>query len=279
MTESEGRTTSEQVAHQVRRGRRSDLGRAAARIGLGSRAVVYIALAVLVLQLALGDRPDDTDQAGALRELGSQPVGVALLWLLVGGVVCYVLWRLAEVIGGPAGKDDSKRERVLSAIEGLFYVPIAVMAATIAAGDPAGAQQGDAYRSFSATVMQDWPAGRLLVGAVGLVVMLIGGYLGSQGPRRSFCGDLDFDGHRRTERTVVGLGVIGSTARGAVFALAGVLVVAAAVTADPDKAGGVDAALLSVAEQPYGPVVLCLVALGLACFAAFTVGEALWRKV
>jgi hypothetical protein len=38
-----------------------------------------------------------------------------------------------------------------------------------------------------------------------------------------------------------------------VFALAGILVVVAAVTFDPQKARGLDAALRQLAAQPYGP--------------------------
>lgn len=270
---------SDEVVDGVRRGRGSPVGHALARSGMASRAVVYGALAAVVVQLAVGARPDDADQAGALTALGSQPAGIVVLWLLVIGVACYSLWRFTEVVAGPSGGDDTVAERVKAGLEGVAYIPIAVISASIALGDPASAQQGDKYRTLSATVMQDWPAGRWLVGAVGVVVLAVGGYLASEGPRRSFRDDLQFHGNRAAERLVVTLGVIGSTARGVVFALAGILVVAAAVTADPDKAGGVDAALRSVADESYGPALLLVVAAGLASYGAFALGEAKWRAV
>jgi hypothetical protein len=43
-------------------------------------------------------------------------------------------------------------------------------------------------------------------------------------------------------RVVEGLGMIGTVARGLVFALAGALVIDAAVTYQPAKAGGLDTA-------------------------------------
>ncbi len=270
---------SAQVADGVRRGRDSPAGRVTARVGMASRAVVYLSLAVVVGQLAFGPRPDDTDQAGALTALGGQPAGVAVLWLLVVGVACYVLWRFSEVVGGPSSGEDTVPERVKAAVEGLAYVPIAIISGSIAAGHASSAQQGGRYRSLSAHVMQDWSGGRLLVGAIGVAVVALGLYLASEGPRRSFRSDLDFAGNRPAERVVVTAGLVGSTARGLVFALAGVLVVAAAVTADPDKAGGIDAALRSVANESYGPWLLLVVAVGLACYAVFAVGEAVWRKV
>lgn len=270
---------SDDVVDGVRRGRGSPVGHALARSGMASRAVVYGALAAVVVQLAVGARPDDADQAGALTALGSQPAGIVVLWLLVVGVACYSLWRFTEVVAGPSGGDDTFAERAKAGLEGVAYIPIAVISASIALGDSASAQQGDKYRTVSATVMQDWPAGRWLVGAVGVVVLVVGGYLASEGPRRSFREDLQFHGDRTAERIVVTLGVIGSTARGVVFALAGILVIAAAVTADPDKAGGVDAALRSVADESYGPALLLVVAAGLACYAVFAIGEAKYREV
>ncbi|MHA3702418.1 DUF1206 domain-containing protein [Jatrophihabitans sp. YIM 134969] len=273
------RDVSDQVEGQVRRGRRSPVGRALARVGMASRAVVYGALAVVVLQLAFGSQPDDADQAGALTALGQQPAGKFVLWLLVVGVAFYVLWRLSELVAGTSSGERDWKGRLKSGLEGVAYIPIAIISANIAAGDPGKAQQGDKYRTLSARVMQDWPAGRFLVGLVGVVVFGIGAYLASEGPRRSFRDDLEFHGNQQAEKVVVTLGVIGSTARGVVFALAGILVVAAAVTADPDKAGGVDAALRSVADESYGPYLLTVVAIGLLCYAAFAVGDAIWHKL
>ncbi len=74
-------------------------------------------------------------------------------------------------------------------------------------------------------------------------------------------------------------GIIGATTRGSVFALAGVLVVIAAATAAPAKAGGIDSAFRAVAGAPYGRVVLIAGAVGMAAFAVFALAEARWRRV
>ena len=42
-----------------------------------------------------------------------------------------------------------------------------------------------------------------------------------------------------------------------------------ALTYDPEKAGGLDAALDTVRQQPFGTVLLVVMALGIACFGAF----------
>ena len=68
-------------------------------------------------------------------------------------------------------------------------------------------------------------------------------------------------------------------ARGLVFALAGVLVIEAAVTHRASQAGGIDKALLTLRNQPFGQVLLILAALGLIIFGIYGLCEARWRKV
>jgi hypothetical protein len=77
----------------------------------------------------------------------------------------------------------------------------------------------------------------------------------------------------RTRRLVEWLGVIGTAARGAVFALVGVLVLQAAITYQPAKAGGIDKALLTLRNQPFGEFLLILAALGLIVFGVYGLCE------
>jgi hypothetical protein len=84
---------------------------------------------------------------------------------------------------------------------------------------------------------------------------------------------------RRERRIVEWLGVIGTVARGVVFALAGALVIDAAVTYSPSKAGGVDKALLTLRDQPFGGFLLGLAAAGLIVFGVYGLCEARWRRV
>jgi len=71
----------------------------------------------------------------------------------------------------------------------------------------------------------------------------------------------------------------GHAINGAVFAFAGILVIDAAVTYQPAKAGGIDKALLTLRNQPFGEFLLILAALGLVIFGVYGLCEARWRKV
>ena len=75
------------------------------------------------------------------------------------------------------------------------------------------------------------------------------------------------------------LGVAGYSAKGVAYAIAGILFVVAAVNYDPEKARGLDAALNTLRDQPYGPILLTLVALGIAAFGVFCFVQSKYRKV
>jgi hypothetical protein len=118
------------------------------------------------------------------------------------------------------------------------------------------------------------------VGIVGLIIVIAGLTLVFEGTRRTFMKFLQTSRMSlRTRRVVERLGVTGTVARGVVFALVGVLVIEAAVSYKPARAGGIDKALLTLRNQPFGEVLLFLAALGLVVFGIYALCEARWRKV
>lgn len=265
------------VIGRARQAKRSGAGHAVARIGLGSRAVVYLCLAVLTVQFAAGQRRAETDQGGVFQVLGRSARGKTLLAALALGIFCYVGWRWSEAALGARGEEHQRRARTQAVVEGLCYLPFGIMAIAVLLGDPGQATQSAHYRTASARVLQ-WPPGQFLLGTAGVIVAIVGLFLASQGIRTSFEDQLDFENSTEFWRRVtLTLGVVGSIGRGVVFAMAGVLVVVGAATVDPQQAGGIDTTLRTLARQPYGQVLLLLAATGFAAFGLFTLAEAKWR--
>jgi hypothetical protein len=64
-----------------------------------------------------------------------------------------------------------------------------------------------------------------------------------------------------------------------VFGLIGWFVIKAAIDYNPDEALALDGALAKLAQAPYGPVVLGIVAVGLIGFGAFSLVESRYRRV
>ena len=72
--------------------------------------------------------------------------------------------------------------------------------------------------------------------------------------------------------------VVGTSARGLVFGLVGLLLIRAAVDFDPQKARGLDGALRSLAQTDAGPWLLYAAAAGLLVFGIYGMAEAGWAR-
>ena len=91
-----------------------------------------------------------------------------------------------------------------------------------------------------------------------------------KGLKKSFLKEIDLASAPPTaERTVTRLGQVGYPAKGVALGVVGALFVWSAVTFDPAKASGLDGALRTVLDVPFGKALLTLVALGIAAFGAF----------
>lgn len=245
------------------------------RVGLVSYGVVHVLIAALAVQVALGDR-ERADKKGALQAVASTGPGVVLLWVVTAGLVALVVWQLAEAALGHRGSPPRQRALRVAinlAEAGLFGV-LAYSAASVAAkgGEPSSSP------SF-ATVVFGLPFGPLLVGLAGAGVVVGAGYAVRRGVHHTFLRELDLRGAglRRSTR-VTRIGQVGWTALGVAYGVPGVLLVTAAVRYDPAQPTTLDAGLQAVADQPWGPPLLVLLALGLVAFGVYCLYDARYRK-
>jgi hypothetical protein len=250
-----------------------------ARVGLAARGLVYVLIGILALQIAFVDRAEQADQQGAFQTLAQNGFGKAILWLVILGFVGYGLWQASEAAWGHRREpDDRKRtaNRIESAIKAAIYLILAVVAFRVVTGTSRSGQGGE---QVTAKLLQ-LPGGQLLVALAGVAIVAAALLLAWRGLRTKFEEHLDLAELGPGARSaLINLGKVGYVARGIVFALVGILVVVAAVTFDPDKARGMDAALRQVAAQPYGPWLLSLMALGLMCFGVYSFAESRYRRL
>jgi hypothetical protein len=245
-----------------------------ARAGLTARGAVYLVMGVLAILVGVGARKH-VDQRGALTEVLAAPVGSALVLLLAIGFAAYAVWRFSEVAVGVTGEADGVGPRLKSLARGLAYSVLTATALGVltgARGSQSGQQEGIAADVMSRS------GGRWAVGLVGVVVVAVGLVMVREGWSKKFTryfGSLD----PHVRRWIVPLGRVGTVSRGVVFAIAGALVVAAAWTADPEKAGGVDDAFRTLLQQPYGAALVVLLGAGLVVFGVYGLAEAVYRRV
>ncbi|NEM08639.1 DUF1206 domain-containing protein [Geodermatophilus normandii] len=245
-----------------------------ARVGLIAYGVVHLLIAWLALQLAWGGGGQSADQSGAMGTLAASPVGKPLLWVLAIGLVALALWQIAEVLrwrSGWSATGEARKRAVKKTVKAvaktLVYVALAYTAFRFATG---GGSSSSAQQQQTAAGVFGWPGGRWLVGLVGLVVIGVGVHHVLKGVKKSFLEEIDLaSAPPGAERTVTRLGQVGYPAKGVALGVVGALFVWSAATFDPAKASGLDGALRTVLDAPFGKALLTLVALGIAAFGAF----------
>jgi Domain of Unknown Function (DUF1206) len=248
------------------------------RVGLVAYGVVHLLVAYLAVRVALGGGAK-ADKTGALQTIAEQPAGRFLLWVLTAGLAALTVWQLAEAGWGHRYRRPERRrtlQRLVSLGEAGIAGALAYSAFKVASGKPAKSKQEKT--AFMDRVF-DWPAGELLVAAVGLGIVAVALYLVHRGMSRRFVDDLDLAGAEPHARdAAVRLGQVGWTALGVAYGIIGLLLVYAAVSYDPEKATGMDTALKTLAGQPYGTVLLLIVAAGLGCFGVYCLFDARYRR-
>lgn len=254
----------------ARQARHSDLLKHGARIGLVAYGVVHLLVAWIALQVAWSGG-GDASSGGALRTLAEQPFGRTMLWITVLGMVALVLWQLGTALWGYTSDDgfDRVRKRLTAGGRAVVYGALAASAVKIASGSASGSG-GDSQEEGLTADLLAAPAGRVLVTVVGIAILAVGAAQIYRGLSDSFTHDLEVQATTGSSGSaVLAVGRIGYVAKGIAIGVVGGLFVWAALTYDPEKAGGLDDALTTVRDQPFGPYLLTFVALGLAAFGLF----------
>lgn len=251
------------------------------RFGYAAKGVVYVTIGILAVQAALGRGGGMTDQQGALGRIAEAPFGQALLVLLTIGLLGYAVWRFVQAAEDTEGKGSEPQglfARAVYAGVGLVYLGLAFAALRLlqGAGGGGGGQQA---QDWTARLMGQ-PLGQWLVGLAGLAVVGNGLYQLYRAYSAEFRDKLRTDELDANQVDwVTKLGRAGYAARGVAFGLIGLFLVQAALHREPGEARGLAGALVALAEQPFGPSLLGLVAAGLTAYGAYALVEARYRRM
>lgn len=253
----------------------STVFRTVARVGYVVLGILHIVIGVIAISIATGGG-GEADQGGAMEQIRQSPMGVALLWIIAIGMLALAIWQIAEAL---VERDpDTKKKwghRVKFIGTAVAYLAIAATALVYALGGQSDSSQSS--QSFSAQLLAT-PGGVFLLVLVGLIIGGIGVAFIVRGFTKAFEKHLDLPAGN-TGRGIVTFGIVGYVAKGIAVAVTGVLFVVAAVTADPEAAGGLDAGLHALAELPFGPVILWIVGAGLVIYGLFCFARARYARM
>jgi hypothetical protein len=250
------------------------------RLGYVVRGILYLLPGVLALRVALGRPGEEISPTAAIELIGHEPFGIALLFGVGAGLAGYAIWGVIRAVFDPLHKGHSSRglaQRTGYAISAVAYMGLVAATFQYAAGPQSHMGQP---RDWTGALLAR-PAGAWMVAIIG-VCWIIGAGLAQivSGWRGEFEADLAIERMSRSERRWANrLGRFGIVARGAVFTVIGVLMVAAALHASPPGSAGMGGALIEILRQPFGRTLLGAAAIGLIAFGAFSVMGARWMRI
>ncbi|MBI1258383.1 MAG: DUF1206 domain-containing protein [Chloroflexi bacterium] len=246
------------------------------RLGYFVRGLVYGMIGLLALQVALNQGGTLTDTQGAIVALGQTPIGSILLYAILVGLIGYGLWGLIRAIFDPLHKGTDLKgiaERLGFAVSGISYGLLAVATYGLITGAAnaahSGAQTTQTQQATASILSNSW--GPIAVGAAGIIVIGVGLLQVIQGLGPNFKRQFQpyaLDAQQQT--WIERIGRFGTAARGIVFAMIGLFLFLAAYRHDPSQAQGIDGVLAALLQQPAGPWLLGVVALGLIAFGLYS---------
>ncbi|MBB2975267.1 hypothetical protein FHX49_000833 [Microbacterium endophyticum] len=250
--------------------------RTLARVGYAVLGIVHIVIGGIAVSIAVGAGGGEADQGGAMEQIQKSPAGVLLLWVIAVGLLALAVWQIVEAF---LERDpDTKKKwgyRVKYVGTAAAYFAIAGTAFVYAIGGQSDSSQSS--QSLSAQLLAA-PAGVFLLVLVGLVVTAVGIAFVVRGATQAFTKKLMIPSGAKG-RGIVTFGVVGYIAKGVAVGVAGVLFVVAALTHDAEAAGGMDAAIHTLAALPFGAFILWIVGLGLIIYGIFCFARARYAKM
>lgn len=249
-----------------------------ARIGYVMAGLVHAMIGWICLRLGLsGNTEESADQSGALAAFADAPAGAALL--IIGGVAmaALALTHILDIFYGSASRADKKASAIAKAIgKAGAYSALAFTALRFGTGSHS--DSGDSAESATAPFLSNTP-GRILIVVVGLVIVVIGIYHVYKGITRKFRQDLNPAGDHKVSTAIDRTGLVGYVAKGIALAGVGVMVMWAAISSDPEKARGFDAAFKEVLTLPAGGIILAAVGVGFIVYGVYSVLRAKYQQM
>jgi hypothetical protein len=250
-------------------------------IGYISEGSVYLLIGGFALVAELERRRQPNGSQGAFAELGSTPLGNALLALLALGLAAFILWQIILAVIDP----EHRRERTSASrrIVRLGHVFTAVLYGVLV-GEAIWQLLGFSARDGGQAAQARWtlkvmqlPLGRYAIGAVGVG---IGIFALAQFYRAVTADKIKrVDLSRARLRIVINIaGTYGYISRSVLFGLVGLYLVDAAWRFDPKYSGGIAGALSTLQQRPYGMWLLGATACGLMSYGAFQIVKERYRR-
>ena len=268
-------------ANAVKRAASNPVLRFLERLGYAARGSLYTVMGLLALGIALSvGGGKTTDLSGSLMVLIANPYGKLVLVVMAIGLAAYSLWGFIRAIYDPLHRGSTASgymARLGFVTSAVSYGAIVILALQILAGS--GGASGDSTKTTIASILNH-PGGGPLTIVIGIIAIGVGLGQFLEAYRATFKKDLKGAEMSERERTiVVRLGRFGMFARGVIFLVIGWFLVQAGLHHDPGQVQGFGGAFMFLLGQPFGRVLLGIVALGFVALGLHSFACARWIRL
>jgi hypothetical protein len=251
-----------------------------ARAGYLAKGIVYGLVGVLAVHAALtaARSPDTKD---ALETIRTAPFGRVLLALVAIGILGYVVWRFAQAYWDTEHKGRDWKGMAVRAgfvFSAFAYLGLAIAAATSAIGGQSNSG-GSSNQQRAAEVLA-WPGGWIVLIILGMIVIGVGIAHFRRAYTADFMHEYEHTEMSQKEREwAKPVGQLGLSARGVTFCLIGLFIALAGWRTNAGQVKGLGDALAVLSAQPYGQLMLVLVAIGFVAYGVFCFSQAKYKRI
>src|SRR6478735_2046890 len=219
-----------------------------------------------------------TKMSGNAERVGDSALleGLARVGLVAYGVVHLLIgWLALQIAWGGTSGASADSSGALSTVAEQPFGKILLWLVAVGMGSSSSQSQQEATSGVLA-----WPGGQVIVVVAALIIIGVGVAGVVKGVKKSFAEEIDTSSKSPTARSAVArLGQVGYIARGLALGVVGGLLGYAAVTFDAQQAKGLDGAMRTILDQPFGQFLLTAVALGFVAFGLFAFLQARYRRM
>ncbi|HYD53159.1 MAG TPA: DUF1206 domain-containing protein [Gemmatimonadaceae bacterium] len=249
-----------------------------ARLGYATSGLVYLAIGLAGLAVAVGISDRARGHHDVLVAATALPLGRVALASLAVGLACYAAMNLMGGVADTYGVGRGIRGWVMwggDVLVGGLYLSLAATAVRLLAQP--GRTAGPTAAAWAAQVMSA-PAGRAMLAAVGIAVLLAGVFLVHKAVDAPFAGRLDRRRlGARAVRWLLLAARVGTAARGALLVVCGLAAIGAANHRAPTWVAELADGLDLLAEGRTGPLLVGLISAAFAAYGVYQFAKARYR--
>ena len=235
--------------------------------------IVYTGIGVIAILSFLKIKRGGADESSMLVYLYTFLVGKILVWLILSGMICFIIWRIYETVKDPYEYGNNASgilRRSVIAFTGLADALIAYAAVQAFLGIGGSVQTGEPVgeREMTRQILRESWGVEVLVGVGGILLLIAIAQLGYV-ITNTYRERLDIDHISHWKQTAIHiLAWAGHFARGIILGIIGFFLIKAGITEKQEYVVNTDKAFDFIGDH-IGHVYFIIVAIGTICYGFF----------